>query len=144
MTKIKFYRVNDQYGEFSNFSPFSFSDGEKIWPTSEHYFQAQKFLDKAIQEKIRNLESPMAAALEGRNRNNPLRSDWEEVKDEVMRYAVFEKFRQNPSLQSLLKSTGDAEIIEHTTNDNYWADGGDGKGKNKLGKILMEVRDSLL
>lgn len=144
MTKIKFYRVNDQYGEFSNFAPFPFSDGETIWPTSEHYFQAQKFLDKAIQEKIRNLESPMAAALEGRNRNNPLRADWEDVKDDVMRYAVLEKFRQNPSLQSLLISTGDAEIIEHTTNDSYWADGGDGKGKNKLGKILMEVRDSLL
>lgn len=79
MTKIKFYCVNDQYGEFSNFAPFPFSDGETIWPTSEHYFQAQKFLDKAIQEKIRNLESPMAAALEGRNRNNPLRADSEDV-----------------------------------------------------------------
>jgi predicted NAD-dependent protein-ADP-ribosyltransferase YbiA (DUF1768 family) len=34
-------------------------------------------------------------------------------------------------------------IIEHTKNDNYWADGGDGSGKNMLGKILMEIRDEL-
>ncbi|MGT2828592.1 NADAR family protein [Streptococcus hillyeri] len=143
MSEILFYRVNDPYGEFSNFSAYPFSDGERIWPTSEHYFQAQKFLDRDIQEKIRNIVSPMDAALEGRNRSNPLREDWEEVKDDVMRFAVLEKFKQNPVLKSLLLSTGDATLIEHTTNDAYWADGGDGRGKNMLGLILMETRELL-
>lgn len=143
MSEILFYRVNDPYGEFSNFSDYPFSDGERIWPTSEHYFQAQKFLDRDIQEKIRNIVSPMDAALEGRNRSNPLREDWEEVKDDVMRFAVLEKFKQNPVLKSLLLSTGDATLIEHTTNDAYWADGGDGRGKNMLGLILMETRELL-
>ena len=73
MKAIKFYKVNDAYGYMSNFAPYPFSDGNKIWPTSEHYFQAQKFLVPEIQEKIRLLESPMDAALEGRNRQNPLR-----------------------------------------------------------------------
>jgi hypothetical protein len=27
--------------------------------------------------------------------------------------------------------------------DSYWGDGGDGSGKNMLGKILMRVRDEL-
>lgn len=143
MNEIKFYRIKDPYGEFSNFAPFPFSDGETIWPTAEHYFQAQKFLDETIQKKIRNQVSPMAAALEGRNRHNPLRSDWEAVKDDVMRYAVREKFRQHPELQELLLSTGNVEIIEHTRNDSYWGDGGDGSGQNKLGNILMELRKSL-
>ena len=99
MTEIKFYRVNDAYGYLSNFAPYPFEINGLIWSTSEHYFQAQKFLDKAIQEKIRRLKSPMDAALEGRNRENPLRSDWEVVKDDIMRLAVFEKFRQNPAIR---------------------------------------------
>ena len=62
MKKIKFYKVHDDYGFMSNFAPYPFSDGSKIWPTSEHYFQAQKFLVPEIQEKIRQIASPMDAA----------------------------------------------------------------------------------
>jgi N-glycosidase YbiA len=53
------------------------------------------------------------------------------------------KFRQHDELRELLLSTGDEEIVEHTTNDAYWADGGDGGGLNMLGKILMEIRAEL-
>ena len=143
MTEIKFYRVNDAYGYLSNFAPYPFEINGLIWSTLEHYFQAQKFLDKAIQEKIRRLKSPMDAALEGRNRENPLRSDWEVVRDDIMRLAVFEKFRQNPAIRRELLATGHATLIEHTKNDNYWADNGDGTGKNMLGIILMETRKRL-
>ena len=96
-----------------------------------------------IQEKIRQIVSPMDAALEGRNRQNPLRPDWEEVKDEVMLQALRMKFSQNPDIAKELMATGDAIIIEHTRNDAYWADGGDGSGKNKLGLLLMKVRKEL-
>ena len=123
MKDIKFYKVNDDYGFMSNFAPYPFSDGSKIWPTSEHYFQAQKFLVPEIQEKIRQIASPMDAALEGRNRQNPLRSDWEEIKDEVMLQALRMKFSQNPEIAKELLATIDAIIIEHTQNDAYWADG---------------------
>ena len=141
--EIKFYKVNDDYGFMSNFAPYPFSDGSKNWPTSEHYFQAQKFLVPLIQEKIRQIVSPMDAALEGRNRQNPLRTDWEEVKDKVMLQALRMKFSQNPEIAKGLVATGDAILIEHTRNDNYWADGGDGSGKNKLGLLLMQVREEL-
>ena len=143
MKEIKFYKVHDDYGFMSNFAPYPFSDGNKIWPTSEHYFQAQKFLIPEIQEKIRQIASPMDAALEGRNRQNPLRPDWEEIKDEVMLQALRMKFSQNPEIAKELLATGDAIIIEHTRNDAYWADGGDGSGKNKLGLLLMQVREEL-
>ena len=53
------------------------------------------------------------------------------------------KFRQNPDMAKELLATGDAIIIEHTRNDAYWADGGDGSGKNKLGLLLMKVRKEL-
>ena len=96
-----------------------------------------------IKEEIRQIASPMDAALEGRNRQNPLRPDWEEVKDEVMLQALRMKFSQNPDIAKELLATGDANIIEHTRNDAYWADGGDGTGKNKLGLLLMQVREEL-
>ena len=96
-----------------------------------------------IQEKIRQIASPMDAALEGRNRQNPLRSDWEEVKDEVILQALRMKFSQNPEIAKGLLATGDAILIEHTQNDAYWADGGYGSGKNKLGLLLMQVREEL-
>ena len=141
MKEIKFYKVHDDYGFMSNFAPYPFSDGNKIWPTSEHYFQAQKFLIPEIQEKIRQIASPMDAALEGRNRQNPLRPDWEEIKDKVMLQALRMKFSQHPEIAKELLATGDAIIIEHTRNDAYWAYWGDGSGKNKLGLLIMQVRE---
>ena len=96
-----------------------------------------------IQEKIRQIASLMDAALEGRNRQNPLRPDWEDVKDEVMLLPLRMKFSQNPEIAKELLATGDAILIEHTRNDDYWADEGDGSGKNKLGLLLMQVREEL-
>lgn len=37
--------------------------------------------------------------------------------------------------------TGDKILREHTRWDNYWADGGNGSGKNRLGYLLMKVRE---
>lgn len=140
---IKFYHPGEPFGEFSNFSRYHvFLDG-KTWPTSEHYFQAQKFLDEALREKIRLAKTPRIAANMGRDRSNPLRRDWESVKDDVMRKVVRAKFTQHEELKKLLLETGDAVIVEHTANDSYWGDGGDGSGKNMLGRILMQVRDEL-
>ena len=60
-----------------------------------------------------------------------------------MRQAVEAKFRQHDELRSLLLGTGDAMLVEHTENDDYWGDGGDGTGANHLGRILMAVRSVL-
>ena len=140
---VKFYSVGDEYGEFSNFAPYSISLDGMLWPTTEHYFQAQKFKDEAYRQKIRKANSPMLAARLGRDRKQKLRRDWESVKVGVMRAAVLAKFTQHEDLLSLLLSTGDSKLVEHTENDDYWGDGGDGRGKNMLGRILMEVRESL-
>ena len=96
-----------------------------------------------IQEEIRQIASPMDTAIEGRDRQNLLRPDWEEIKDEVMLQVLRMKFSQNPEIAKELLATGDAILIEHTRNDDYWADGGDGSGKNKLGLLLMQVREEL-
>lgn len=140
---INFYSTGDPYGEFSNFAPFPITLQGKRWPTSEHYFQAQKFAEPQHQEAIRKTASPMIAARMGRDRKKKLRSDWESVKVSVMREAVLAKFTQHEDLRALLLSTGDAKLVEHTERDSYWGDGGDGSGKNMLGRILMETREIL-
>jgi ribA/ribD-fused uncharacterized protein len=143
MNRILFYRVTERYGEFSNFSPHPIALKGGVWPTAEHYFQAQKFVDTGHEEAIRLAKSPMIAARMGRSRERPLRDDWERVKDDIMREALAAKFTQHTDLRSLLLSTGEAELVEHTSRDRYWADGGDGTGKNRLGELLMELRRQL-
>ena len=140
---IEFYAVGDPYGEFSNFAAFPIFIKGKRWPTSEHYFQAQKFAGTPHEEEVRRVKKPMLAAQMGRDRQRPLRRDWEAVKDNVMLAALRAKFTQHADLRALLLGTGDARLVEHTTNDSYWADGGDGSGKNRLGELLMRVREEL-
>jgi ribA/ribD-fused uncharacterized protein len=140
---INFYSVSDEYGCFSNFAPYPIRLNGKLWPTSEHYFQAQKFEDEQQREAIRRAKSPMIAARMGRDRKQKLRRDWESVKVSVMTEAVRAKFSQHDELGAILLDTGDAKIIEHTENDDYWGDGGDGSGKNMLGQILMRIRVEL-
>lgn len=143
MDAILFYGTKDEYGCFSNFSAHAIRLKGKTWPTTEHYFQAQKFCGTDHEDAIRLTKSPMIAARMGRDRKKPLRKDWEAVKDNIMREAVRAKFTQHEDLRTILLGTGDAKLVEHTRNDRYWGDGGDGSGRNRLGEILMEIRAEL-
>lgn len=90
---IKFYRPRESYGCFSNFSRHPIELNGKIWPTTEHYFQAQKFSGTIYEEQVRLCKTPREAADMGRRRDLPLRNDWELVKDDIMRDAVYKKSR---------------------------------------------------
>jgi ribA/ribD-fused uncharacterized protein len=57
--------------------------------------------------------------------------------------ALCAKFTQHDSLLTLLLATGDAEIVENAPGDRYWGCGRDGTGKNRLGALLMELREAL-
>lgn len=140
MNTILFYRTVGTYGCFSNFSRHPVILKNRVWKTSEHYFQAQKFAGTLHEDAIYHAATPGIAAGMGRDRNRPLRSDWEKVKDEVMYQVVRAKFWQNEQIRKVLLATNDDVLVEHTKNDKYWGDGGDGSGKNMLGIILMRVR----
>lgn len=141
---IYFYSTREQpYGCFSNFSAHGFVLDGKFWPTSEHYFQAQKFAGTASEEDIRRARTPREAANRGRDRRRPLRADWEAVKDDVMRRAVLRKFEAHADIRDVLLGTGDETLVENAPGDYYWGCGADGSGKNMLGLILMEVRAAL-
>ncbi len=117
---IYFYTKNDEYGEFSNFSPHGIEMDNLWWPTVEHYFQAQKFHDHEYREKIRHAHSAKQAAELGRSRKMPIRTDWEEVKDQIMYDAVLKKFQTHKKLAKLLLTTGTEEIFEIAPGDYYW------------------------
>jgi ribA/ribD-fused uncharacterized protein len=140
---IHFYSTTDEYGCFSNFSRHRVFLKKKSWPTSEHYFQAQKFAGEPDEEEVRLAKTPMIAARMGRDRKRPLRRDWEAVKERVRLDALRAKFTQHEESKTVLLGTGDATLVEHTANDSYWGDGGDGSGKNRLGHLLMQVRTEL-
>jgi ribA/ribD-fused uncharacterized protein len=140
---INFYTTKGEHGYFSNFSRYPVKIKGKIWPTTEHYFQAMKFEGTVHEAEIRKADNPMQAAQMGRDRKRPLRTDWEIVKNNIMKEAIRAKFTQHSDLKNKLLSTNGSILVEHTVNDKYWGDGGDGSGKNMLGKILMEVRDEL-
>ena len=142
-SEIRFYSVTDEYGELSNFAPFPISIHGARWATVEHYFQAQKLVDAKDRQDARRAKTPMIAARIGRDRSRKIRRDWESVQVSIMREAVEAKFRQYADLRALLLATGDSRLVEHTENDSYWGDGGDGSGQNMLGRILMDVRAKL-
>lgn len=137
---IEFYTTRGEYGCFSNFSSHGFELDEKFWKTSEHYFQAMKFEGSSHEDAVREASTPKQAARIGRDRARPLRKDWEDVKDDVMRRAVRAKFSAHDDIREVLVGTGDEELIENAPGDYYWGCGKNRTGKNRLGEILMEVR----
>jgi len=139
---IKFNGGTTVYKVFDNFvpNPCPISLKSTWWPSSEHYFQAQKFAGTPHEDEVRQTQDPFIAKQKGRT--YPLRDDWEQVKEGVMRDAVYAKFSQHEDLKKTLLSTNDAEIIEDAP-DQYWGNGGNGSGKNRLGVILVQVREEL-
>jgi N-glycosidase YbiA len=139
---IYFYSTREiPYGCFSNFSAHGFTLDGLWWTTSEHYFQAQKFVGTYHLEEIRKAKTPKDAAKMGRDRDRPLRADWEAIKEDVMRKALLCKFQTHEDIREILLSTGEELLVENAPGDYYWGCGKNGSGKNRLGLILMEVRE---
>ncbi|MGB7414107.1 MAG: NADAR family protein [Thermosynechococcaceae cyanobacterium] len=141
-----FYKVSDPYGCFSNFSPHPVHLDGYTWPTSEHFYQAQKYQGTDHSElctKIREAPTAEAAAALGRGEIAPMRPDWDQVKAQIMYDVVKEKFSRHGDIRAILLSTGDTLIVENSPTDSYWGCGPDQKGNNQLGKILMQVRQEL-
>lgn len=163
---IRFYSPDKEYGEFSNFYKVEILYNGKRYSTSEHAFQAAKFdydgapaINAEYIEVIRNEPSPAKIFFLGRQKKiggfqwhvklsetiekykeAKIRPDWDKQKYNIMKEIVRAKVSQHIKLQEHLLRTKDAYLVEHTSRDRYWGDGGNGSGQNNLGKILMELR----
>jgi ribA/ribD-fused uncharacterized protein len=156
-TPILFYNKGEPYYEFTNFwdkHPIKL-DG-KIWPTSEHYFQAQKYTgnvnEELLKEAIRKIPTAneVYQVINGKKHHiykdlfqKGIRPDWKKVNVKIMHKVVKAKFEQHKDLKKLLLSTENRELIENSKTDRFWGVGKDGKGQNMLGEVLMQVRDEL-
>lgn len=141
----------------SNFSehPVAVMIDDVRWEfrTNENFFQAMKSTDPKVWRMFQNI-----APGESKKRGNhvQLRPDWDEVKDDIMLIGLRSKF-MNPECRQLLLNTGDMELVEENNwGDIYWGKSNvtryfkkhgrvinNGEGLNKLGQLLMFVRDEI-
>ncbi len=175
--EVWFYEHKEKpYGVFSNFAEIGFDVDNNYYPTSEAYYQSKKFegpdsttADLEYAKIIASQNTGNKAAILARqtkpiqnykwaqelwtliqqykSKGVKIREDWDNVKNNVMRVAVYNKFATNPKLKNILISTSPKRLAEHTHRDDYWGDNHpknnpnvSGDGKNMLGKILEEVR----
>lgn len=137
-------KVKTFEGEFSflsNFYPCTVVYGGMIFSSSEHAYQAAKTMNLEDRRDIAACPTPGAAKHLGQEIK--LRPDWDEVKELVMVEILVTKFIMNTDLKEKLLATGDAELEEgNTWYDVYWGiDLKTGRGLNRLGQILMDVRE---
>ena len=120
-----------------------------LYTNNEAAFQSAKLKNKNLRTNyIHNgmkynfaTLDPSTAKKFGRHLN--LRSDWEEVKFDIMYELVYDKFNRNQKLRQKLLLTDNEELVEgNTWGDRIWGKC-NGKGQNNLGKILMRVREEL-
>lgn len=133
------------YRFLSNFFPckvyFEDEHDARWYPSTEHAYQAAKSTNVGVRRMISTTEKAGVAKRLGRTIT--LRSDWEQVKLDVMYKVCKDKFTRYRSLATKLLSTGDEELIEgNDWGDKFWGRVGN-TGENHLGKILMRIREEL-
>ncbi len=116
-----------------------------LWPTSEHAYQAARFMQTApeLSEAILLARSAHVArqiAMENQARQHP---EWDDIKTGVMYSICNAKLLQHPYVERSLERTGDALIVEDSPTDSFWGWGPDHQGRNELGKIWMDLREAL-
>ncbi|MBC8106366.1 MAG: NADAR family protein [Anaerolineae bacterium] len=137
-------KIGEFQGEYrflSNFYPATVEFEGINYPTVEHAYQSAKTLDIAERKRIAVLATPSDAKREGRKLK--LRDDWETAKFDVMERCVRYKFTRDADLRAKLLATGYA-VLEEGNNwgDQVWGVV-NGVGENRLGKILMKLREEL-
>jgi ribA/ribD-fused uncharacterized protein len=136
-TPTKIDSFKGEYRWLSNFYLAEVVLDGFVYPSSEHAYQAAKTLNL---EERRAILSMSVSEAKKAGRKVTMRSDWEDIKLDVMLRLLRQKFA-HPELRSKLLATGDAELVEgNWWNDTFWGVCR-GVGQNNLGKLLMVVRE---
>jgi ribA/ribD-fused uncharacterized protein len=147
---VMFHRETDlPLGCFSNFFPAPIVVDGVAYRTSEHYFQSrkqtgdEKLCSEELRQRIINAGTPGLAAEIGKDRAYTLRGDWDEVKEHIMFDCLVAKYTQHPLLLYTLMKTQYTMLVEHTRRDTLWSSGDGFCGQNRLGVLLMQLRELL-
>ena len=132
------------YAFLSNFYPIEMEYDGIVSPTLEHAYQASKSINDIERQCISRSNSPYKAKRMGQRVT--LRCNWDEIKCNIMLGLLRIKFH-NPKLKLLLLGTEDNKLIEgNHWNDTFWGcmyQNGTFIGENRLGKLLMKVREEI-
>lgn len=143
-----------RFSPLSNFHPSSFVVKDTKFHSTEQYYQynkAQFCGDQSVASDILFEDDPAVIHQHGK-RVRDKDGKWNAASNEIMKTGLLCKFTQNPDLAHFLLDTGDTVLAESSKFDTFWGTGvsiDDPKafckdqwsGQNRLGKILMEVRD---
>eukprot|EP01103_Thecamoeba_quadrilineata_P010815 TRINITY_DN243_c1_g1_i3.p1 TRINITY_DN243_c1_g1~~TRINITY_DN243_c1_g1_i3.p1 ORF type:complete len:1196 (+),score=236.79 TRINITY_DN243_c1_g1_i3:5-3592(+) len=145
---IYFFDDGGKWGFLSQRARIPFVRDGKKWPSAEHYHQAMKFKGHPLEEKILKASTPAKAAYLGcdKTTHGDKRKDWADVREEIAYAAMSSKFRQNPAVMRKLLQTHPKELRFGSPKlkcDEYWGYS-QGKGKNRMGFLLMKLRDELV
>ena len=136
---INFY--TPKFYVFNNFSAHAVEFEGKLYPTSEHAYQAAKCTDPKGKEEIRNARSPERGKTLANEVYKEARDpDWQNKKVGVMERVLRAKLAQHPEAVEALQESGQDDIVEDSPTDYFWGEGADGSGQNMLGKLWMKLR----
>ncbi|MCX7664822.1 MAG: NADAR family protein [Gemmataceae bacterium] len=151
---VVFFKVNEEWGGLSNMSnDFPLHVNGLRITSSEALYQAGRFphrpdWQREILDAPHAMQAKMKAKKEGRRKEHS-RPDWEEVQVDVMRWCLRVKLAQHfTKFGGLLRWSAPRPIVEQSRKDRFWGAvlEGDGvlRGENRLGWLLMELREELL
>jgi ribA/ribD-fused uncharacterized protein len=125
------------YRWLSNFHMAQVTFEDETYPSTEHAYQAAKTFLPAERRAIREAKSCGDAKRLGRKVS--MRPDWDDVKVDIMRDLLRQKFKY-PDLRQKLVETGRQHLVEgNHWNDVFWGVCA-GEGENHLGRLLMDIR----
>jgi hypothetical protein len=144
LEELRFYRASGEYGFLSNLYKRELVFEGKKFKTSEHAYQYGKFAKKEVAEWAMEAPSPHLVAILAHGLFRwDVTPSWSQIKVDRMKSVLKEKFIQHEDLKNKLLETGNKFLIEESNIDAYWGIGKNGKGKNMLGLLLMEIREEL-
>lgn len=152
---IAFTKVRLPWGWLGNMAPYPVVYQDIRWPTTEHLFQALRFSatdDDGIRDAICAQKSPMSAKMFAKQHiGRWVVAPRTEADVAHMKMCLKLKLEQHPVLQSWLRDSGTATIIEDCSNRPnasglFWGAScvalGEWEGQNVLGNLWMELRDA--
>ncbi len=113
------------------------------WPSVEHYVQAMKFSNADYREKIRTAPHPRQAKNLGSSIWRAKKPNWKSEREVYMTRGIYIKCKTHPEVFDALMSSADLPILDTTNFDYFWGCGRDGRGQNRFGKVLTNVRQKL-
>jgi ribA/ribD-fused uncharacterized protein len=130
-----------EYRWLSNFWDCHVEYDGRVFASVEHGYHYSKCETQEDKDKMYTKNSPQLSRRF--SKKIKVRSDWDDVKLEIMEDLVRQKFN-DPTLRKKLLDTGKRHLQEgNRWGDKFWGTTLKGEGENHLGKILMKIRDEL-